>query len=133
MLPVASDVIRGREGSFVIVVSPLIALINDQVEAFCAKGLKAVHYHSGIDEANRTDVSAGKFQLLFTSPETLLHDKEFRDYLECDYYQEHLIGLIIDEAHCVKNWYVYVPCGSVHVYCVYIYHPPPSLSLPLPV
>ena len=46
MLPIASDIMTGLDGSFIVVVSPLIVLINDQIEAFSAKGLKAVHYHA---------------------------------------------------------------------------------------
>ena len=43
VLPIASDIMTGLDWSFVVVVSPLIALINNQIEAFSAKGLKAVY------------------------------------------------------------------------------------------
>ena len=79
----------------------MIALINNQIEAFSAKGLKAVHYYAHLDESTRSQTAADTFQL---SPETLLRDREFRDYLECDYYQIHLAGLVVDEAHVVKKW-----------------------------
>ena len=41
------------DGSFVVIVSPLIAIINNQIEAFSAKGLKAVHYHAQYGVAMR--------------------------------------------------------------------------------
>lgn len=40
----------------------------------------------------------------FVSPERLLTDSEMRDMLHSPLYKEHLVGVVIDEAHCVKKW-----------------------------
>ena len=85
-----------------IVVSPLIALMNDQVEALCANGIPAAAIHSNRDEyANREllyAASQGKLKLLYISPERLM--------LELDNIVERLpVSLIaIDEAHCISQW-----------------------------
>lgn len=85
-----------------IVVSPLIALMNDQVEALCANGIPAAAIHSNRDEyTNREllyDASRGRLKLIYISPERLM--------LELDSIAERLpVSLIaIDEAHCISQW-----------------------------
>ncbi len=44
------------------------------------------------------------------SPEALLCDDRWRDMLVSPVYQENLVALIVDEAHCVKKWYVFIGC-----------------------
>ena len=92
--------------SLVIVVSPLIALMKDQVETFMRKGLKAVYASS--DEESKHAILTGGFQLVYLSPESLLTDREWRVILEGPLFQDNLVALVIDEAHCVKKWYVFV-------------------------
>ena len=69
--------------------------------AFNCKGLKAIHYHSKLDDSIRAEISVGNYQLLFTSPETLLRDRELRDYLECDCYQENLVCVYVCVCTCM--------------------------------
>lgn len=86
-----------------LVVSPLIALMQDQVAALRAAGVAAARLDSTIDrEARHHWLSAareGQLDLLYISPEGLFA-QGFLDFLEqCD------IALIaIDEAHCVSQW-----------------------------
>jgi ATP-dependent DNA helicase RecQ len=86
-----------------IVVSPLIALMKDQVDALQANGVAAESYNSslGSEEARRVlaRLHAGELDLLYLSPERLLSEG-FLDRLGgID------IALIaIDEAHCVSQW-----------------------------
>jgi len=86
-----------------LVVSPLIALMQDQVAALRAAGVAAARLDSTIDrEARHHWLSAareGQLDLLYVSPEGLFA-QGFLDFLEqCD------IALIaIDEAHCVSQW-----------------------------
>src|SRR5947208_16764829 len=59
-----------------IVVSPLISLMKDQVDALRACGYPAAAFHSGLTEPERREVSPGvpanKYRLIFTSPDPLL-------------------------------------------------------------
>ena len=104
ILPSVFDILRGtNRRSIVVVVSPLIALMKDQVRAMKEKGVTAV-YIGGLADADAEEACAGKYQLLYMSPESLLTDERWRDMLLSPVYQEHLVGLVIDEAHCVKKW-----------------------------
>lgn len=85
-----------------IVVSPLIALMKDQVAALQANGIPAASVNSNqTDDSNRTIMEAayaGRIKLLYMSPERLL--------LELDRIGPELkVSLIaIDEAHCISQW-----------------------------
>ena len=86
-----------------IVVSPLIALMRDQVEALRQAGVNAGALNSSTspEEASRIrrDYASGALKLLYVAPERLLTDG-FLDYLA-----RGTIALIaIDEAHCVSAW-----------------------------
>ena len=84
LLPAAFDSLRTSERSIVIVVSPLTALMKDQVQSLERRGVRAAYLHSGTDgdaHSMHSGVCAGEYQLLFMSPETLLRDKGWRDIL----------------------------------------------------
>lgn len=86
-----------------LVVSPLLALMKDQVNALNEKGISAVAIHSGMKYAEVIDTlkqtAAGKFKLLYVSPERL-ESKLFQDY--ADLLNISLIA--VDEAHCISQW-----------------------------
>ena len=104
VLPAAFDSLRESGRSIVIVVSPLIALMKDQVQSLERKGVRAAYLHSGTDGETHSRICAGEYQLLFMSPVTLLRDKGWRDVLLSAHYQENVVALAVDEAHCVKKW-----------------------------
>lgn len=84
-----------------IVVSPLIALMQDQTQALVANGIPAAAIHSNQDEAYNRSVAdaafAGRLKLLYISPEGLLQN--------FDYWSRLSISLVaIDEAHCISQW-----------------------------
>ena len=88
-----------------LVISPLIALIRDQVEKLReVPGMTRVAaLVSGMDAASQEetlrDAARGKVRLLYVSPERL-RDPRFRSYLP----QLPLIQLVVDEAHCISTW-----------------------------
>ncbi|MBU8975483.1 DNA helicase RecQ [Lysobacter sp. MMG2] len=91
-----------REGCG-LVVSPLIALMQDQVEALRQLGVRAAYLNSTLDAAGAAEVErqllAGELDLLYVAPERLLTGR-FLSLLE-----RARIGLFaIDEAHCVSQW-----------------------------
>lgn len=85
-----------------VVVSPLISLMKDQVEALCANGIAAGALNSNNDEtenaALRRACMEGKLKLLYISPEKLLAET---NYLLRDM---HISLFAIDEAHCISQW-----------------------------
>ena len=74
----ASRVQQGR--SIVITVSPLSALMQDQVSTFQNRGLKCAHLGQD-SSASKAAVVAGDYQLVYLSPENRLQDTEIRDML----------------------------------------------------
>lgn len=101
VLPGAFDLLKQTDGSVVLVVSPLIALMKDQVERLKVKGVKAVY---GGDQCEMELFFQGHYQLVFLSPESLLTSSKWRDVLMSDAYQRNLVIVVVDEAHCVKKW-----------------------------
>ncbi|HNX59340.1 MAG TPA: DEAD/DEAH box helicase, partial [Spirochaetota bacterium] len=91
-----------KEGT-AVVISPLIALMKDQVEALRENGVEAAFLNSSLDEdesrAIIADVFAGKIKLLYVSPERLVMSS-FQSMLE-----DIRISLFaVDEAHCISSW-----------------------------
>ncbi len=86
-----------------LVVSPLIALMQDQVDALRQVGAPAAFLNSALDYsaylAVMHRVRTGEIKLLYTSPETLLRPETLL-LLE----QAQLACLVIDEAHCISAW-----------------------------
>ncbi len=91
-----------REGTG-LVVSPLIALMHDQVDALRANGVRAAYLNSTQTSVERAGVErdylAGELDLLYIAPERLSNESTLR------LLRRGSIGVIaIDEAHCVSQW-----------------------------
>lgn len=86
-----------------LVVSPLIALMDDQVRALQAQGLRAACVHSQVERAERQrrleQAVAGELDLLYVTPERL-RSPAFRALAS----RLPLSRMAIDEAHCVSQW-----------------------------
>ena len=91
-----------REGTG-IVVSPLIALMQDQVDALKEVGVRARFLNSSLDfkavQAVEWELVAGQLDVLYVAPERLLQDRTITLLQKCK-----IALFAIDEAHCVSQW-----------------------------
>lgn len=86
-----------------IVVSPLIALMEDQVAGLKLQGIRAAYYNSSLSSTEARKVLAqlhnNELDLLYIAPERLLSESFLQRLQECP-----LALFAIDEAHCISQW-----------------------------
>ena len=104
-LPGAFDRLRSAEKtSIVVIVSPLVALMKDQVALYSSKGVSAAYISRETDYEMARGVTEGRYQLVYFSPESLLCSRKWRETLTEEPYASNLVAFVVDEAHCVKKW-----------------------------
>jgi len=90
-----------------VVISPLIALMQDQVAALSELGVRAAFLNSTLDARTAARVEqqlrAGALDLVYVAPERLLGERTLRLLAEC-HEAGRLALFAIDEAHCVSQW-----------------------------
>lgn len=86
-----------------LVISPLIALMKDQVEALRSRGIAAARLDSTLSAAEVqqvfADMKSGRLKLLYIAPERLMNES-FMERLS----RTRIALLAIDEAHCISEW-----------------------------
>jgi len=91
----------------VVVISPLVALMEDQVRQLQRRGIAAACLHAGLDPARRLDVLRRlrdeRLRLLYMAPERLQAEAT-RQLIEDTAAQGKLVALAVDEAHCISAW-----------------------------
>ena len=90
-------------GGLTIVISPLIALMQDQVDALNAIGVRATYINSTLSrreiEQRWTDIEFGRYRLLYLAPERLSSDEFVARANRFD-----IRSVAVDEAHCISEW-----------------------------
>ncbi|MEM8733950.1 MAG: RecQ family ATP-dependent DNA helicase, partial [Planctomycetota bacterium] len=86
-----------------LVLSPLIALMKDQVDALVAKGIDATFVNSSLSGQERRErysgIADGQFDLLYVTPERF-RKQDFLHVLS----KRNIVLLAVDEAHCISQW-----------------------------
>jgi ATP-dependent DNA helicase RecQ len=86
-----------------VVISPLIALMKDQIDALRGKGIAAAAFHSGLAVSARDrvvqDLKLGRLRLLYLAPERLQHTWFIRTLRMAG-----TSRFVVDEAHCISHW-----------------------------
>lgn len=86
-----------------VVISPLIALMKDQVDALTARGIDAAYINSSLTRSERLqrydDLRQGRFRLLYVTPERF-RKADFLDAIAA----RPIALLAVDEAHCISEW-----------------------------
>lgn len=91
------------DGRLTVVVSPLIALMQDQVDALRRRGIPATFINSSLDRDERMrrygQLAAGEHWLVYVTPERF-RKEDFRAVIG----RRHIGLLAVDEAHCISSW-----------------------------
>ena len=124
--------------NIVIVVCPLNSIVKDQIDVLLSRGISAevlrVSQDNNMDrhtpslfdfenvelECEISDtILSGANKIIFCHPEAILSDQG-RKLMKSEQYQQRVVAWVIDEAHCIKIWYVLVLVFPSSI-CVFIF------------
>ena len=95
---------------FSIIISPLKALIKDQMDNLQKRNIPVLSFY-GDTTKNEKELLASEiynhqntYHLIYTTPETIENNMQFREYLDVLEYRNKLDRFVIDEAHCISQW-----------------------------
>ena len=100
-LPLVFDVTRNSTGHVVVVISPLVNLMKDQVESHQKLSIPAVSLSNIADREARA-LKEGRYRV--GTPEAWLNNERWRKMLSSDIYTSKLCAIAVDEAHIIKQW-----------------------------
>ena len=91
----------GRRKAILLVICPLISLMKDRVRQLQAKGISAAYVTA---YQVLCKIERGEYNLVLLSPESSLNNDRWRSMLINAAYSSSLIGIAVDEIHCVTQW-----------------------------
>ena len=96
----------GKTRGVTVVISPLLALMKDQVDSLIRKNVDALLSNSETfgEDRQRLIVNDKKPNLWYLTPEKLKDSGRVNDILSDLYHSEHLARFVVDEAHCISTW-----------------------------
>ena len=102
--------------------SPLSAIMLDQAEKFNKLGISTeLVGEAQTNPVSRRRVLQGEVQIVLISPESLILNVKYRDMLMSQQYKNHMIALVVDEAHCVRTWLANKFYGTFGIICTIFY------------
>ena len=93
---------RFTDRNIVIIISPLLALMEEQAKSMVAAGITACCLHD--ESIAKEDILNGRFQLVFGGTEAWVKSDKWRKMLQSQIYQQRLLLIAADEAHCIPKW-----------------------------
>ena len=90
--------------AILIVICPLVALMQDQVNRLQSLGINVAYITSDQTESVLKKIENGEYTLVFMSPESTLDNERWRSMIVSPLYSKSLMGIAVDEVHCVTQW-----------------------------
>ena len=103
-LPFVMDHKTKESDHIVVVVSPLLSLMDDQVSKLRSLGISAVNISSHEEEEEERSILNGEYAVVYGSPEAWLKNERWRTMLSNPVYTKKLCAIAVDEAHVVRQW-----------------------------
>ena len=103
-LPVVHSFLEPSEKNIVIVVSPLVNLMKDQVSRLTSLRISAISLSNMSSESEVKAIENGDYSIVYGSPESWLGDRRWRKMVVSDTYQKSVRAVAVDEAHVICHW-----------------------------
>ena len=97
------DSLTARSGHIVVVVSPLVNLMRDEVRSLRSIGISSVSL-SNLQEGEAEKVEKAAYSVVFGTSESWLKVARWKQVLSSPVYSEKLCCVAVDEAHVIKQW-----------------------------
>ena len=104
--------------TIIVVVSPLNALISNQIARLCSSGIRATvlgvkhvvdedtenSFECDFRPCDEDKLRSGYYHIVFSYPESFISCKYGQQLLKSKTYQDNICAIVIDEAHCILEW-----------------------------
>lgn len=105
-VPIMYDALnlRSKGIGIIVIISPLKSLMEEQSAYLNSLGISAICITDDVNDSAIEDVIRGKYSHIYASPECLLALPTWRGVFSSKVFLENLVGVAIDEAHCISQW-----------------------------